>query len=519
MNNKAFKGLFVLIVFGALVFRLAQLNLRPLHHDEANQAVKFGVLLEKGEYSYDRNDHHGPSLYYLSLPFTWIFSGKDFASLHEKTLRLVPAIFGAGLILFFLLLKGGMNRWAIILSGLFMAVSPVMVFFSRFYIQEILLLFFIAGTIGAGWRYSQNPSTGWALAAGLSAGMMYTTKETCIIVFGALVSALVLTKLFRRRGEFQKDSSNSPKVKHLFISMGAALLISGLFYSSFFRNPGGPLDSLLAFGSYFSRAGEAGMHVHPWYYYIKMLAYSRYGPGPVWSEALILILAAGGCFSAFKARRENGSGYVFIRFVFFYTLLSTIIFSLIAYKTPWNILPFYMGMILLAGEGVVFLIRKTHKIWTRGVVLLLLGLGIFNLGAQSYRANFKYFADPRNPYVYAHTSTDFLNLVQRIEDIALLHPDHKQMLIKVITGPYETWPLPWYLRKFTRVGYWQEVGAAGEIPGVPVIISSIDKLDKLQVLLGDDYQSEFYGLRPEVLLAVHIRQDLWNKFLQKQAER
>ena len=519
MNNKAFKGLFVLIIFGALVFRLAQLNLRPLHHDEANQAVKFGDLLEKGEYSYDRYDHHGPSLYYLSLPFAWIFSGKDFASLSEKTLRLVPAIFGAGLILFFLLFKGGMSRWAIIFSGLFMAVSPVMVFFSRFYIQEILLLFFIAGTIGASWRYFQNPSTGWALAAGLSVGMMYATKETCIIAFGALVFALVLTKLFRRRLEFTKGSSNPPRLSHLIIGLGAALMICGLFYSSFIRNLSGPLDSLLAFGPYFSRAGEAGMHVHPWYYYIKMLAFSRYGPGPVWSESLILILAVGGCFSAFKTRRENGSGYVFMRFVFFYTLLSTIIFSLIAYKTPWNILPFYIGMILLAGEGVVFIIRKTHKIWTRGVVLLLLGLGIFNLGAQSYRANFKYFADPRNPYVYAHTSTDFLNLVQRIEDIAPLHPDHKEMLIKVITGPYETWPLPWYLRKFTRVGYWQEVGAAGEILGVPIIISSIDKLDKLQILLRDDYQSEFYGLRPEVLLAVFIRQDLWNNFLKKQAER
>jgi len=63
------------------------------------------------------------------------------------------------------------------------------------------------------------------------------------------------------------------------------------------------------------------------------------------------------------------------------------------------------------------------------------------------------------------------------------------------------------------------VDAAGEISGVPLVISSIDKLDKLQALLEDDYLSEFYGLRPEVLLAVHIHQDLWNKYLEKQAER
>ena len=52
-----------------LVLRLARLDVRPMHHDEANQAVKFGALLERGEYAYDAQDHHGPTLYYLTLPF------------------------------------------------------------------------------------------------------------------------------------------------------------------------------------------------------------------------------------------------------------------------------------------------------------------------------------------------------------------------------------------------------------------------------------------------------------------
>ena len=45
---------------------------RPMHHDEANQAVRFGRLLETGEYRYDRRDHHGPTLYYLTLPVAWL---------------------------------------------------------------------------------------------------------------------------------------------------------------------------------------------------------------------------------------------------------------------------------------------------------------------------------------------------------------------------------------------------------------------------------------------------------------
>jgi hypothetical protein len=32
--------------------------------------------------------------------------------------------------------------------------------------------------------------------------------------------------------------------------------------------------------------------------------------------------------------------------------------------------------------------------------------------------------------------------------------------------------------------------------------------------LQKSHQGEFFGLRPEVLLAVHIRKDLWEKFLE-----
>jgi len=74
--------------------------------------------------------------------------------------------------------------------------------------------------------------------------------------------------------------------------------------------------------------------------------------------------------------------------------------------------------------------------------------------------------------------------------------------------------LPWYLRDFTRVGYWQEMAEAGALEDVPVVISSIDKTEHFLEELQQTHQGEFFGLRPEVLLAVHIRKDLWEKFLE-----
>ena len=153
MSKAAFRGLFFIIVVGALLLRLVGLDQRPMHHDEANQAVKFGLLLEKGEYRYDQSDHHGPSLYYLTLPLAWASSKTTLASLDEVTLRLLPALFGAGFLLLLLLFVKGMGRTAVLFAGLFAALSPAMVYYSRFYIQEMLFVFFVLGFLGSLWRY------------------------------------------------------------------------------------------------------------------------------------------------------------------------------------------------------------------------------------------------------------------------------------------------------------------------------------------------------------------------------
>ncbi len=516
MNKKtALYGLFLLAVLAALLFRLFQLDMRPMHHDEANQAVKFGILLEQGEYRYDRTEHHGPTLYYLTLPFAWIASGTSFSALSEVTLRLVPVIFGIGIILLFLLFKDGLSLEATVFASFLTAISPAMVFYSRFYIQETLLVFFLVGAVAASWRYTRTRSPFWAAASGFFFGMMFATKETCIIAFAAMLAALFLALLSLKNHSQPKDTPLLPKTSHLFIFLGTGVLVSLLLYSSFFQNPKGILDSVLAFGNYFSRAGSAGFHSHPVYYYLKMLAFSQYGNGPIWSEALILVLALIGGVAAFQPLSPGESSPFFIRFVTLYTLLATAAYSLIPYKTPWNMLPFYIGFILLAGYGAAFLVRISKKRAFQIAVVLVICLGVFRLGIQSYSANFTFYADSRNPYVYAHTSTGFLSLVKRINELALIHPDRNLMLIKVITEPDEAWPLPWYLRGFARVGYWQEVDEAGALADVPLIVSSINKTNQLQTYLEDNHILEYYELRPGILLALYIEQNLWDTFLQR----
>jgi hypothetical protein len=103
-------------------------------------------------------------------------------------------------------------------------------------------------------------------------------------------------------------------------------------------------------------------------------------------------------------------------------------------------------------------------------------------------------------------------MATRIRQLAALHPDGARMQVSVIAPPHEQWPLPWYLRTMPHVGYWIAPGDALALQA-PVVVASIDNTAALDSALGDRYVSEFFGLRPEVLLTLYVERGLWDRFL------
>ena len=507
MSKAVFRGLVPLVVLAALLLRLPGLGLRPMHHDEANQAMKFGTLLETGEYRYDPADHHGPSLYYLTWVLARILGRTTTVSLDEAMLRLLPALFGAGTVVLLLLFAGAMGRPAALAAGALAALSPAFTYYSRFYIQETIFVFFIAAFGLALWKYRERPTGSRAAAAGVAAGLMFATKETSIIVFAAVGAAVLLTRGLNKERAGASPAGGRPRpLRDLGLGIGLAALTAAVLFSSFFSHPRGILDSVLAFGNYFAKSGDPGFHAHPAGYYLGLLTYSRSG-GLVWSESLILALA---CLGTIAAVRKRGEFPVAAALA---SLFAAAAFSLLAYKTPWNVLPFHLGFIVLAGVGVDFLFRSLRKAPLKVLAGILIGIGLLHLAWQSGQANFRYPADPRNPYVYAQTSPDYLRLVKRVDDVAAVLPDGEKSLIKVVCGLYETWPLPWSLRRFTHVGYWQDAAAAGGFEDASLVIASEDRAAGIRPLIADRYHEEFYGLRPDILLSLFIRNESWERFL------
>src|SRR5579864_1809499 len=133
--NRATITALVLAAALALALRLPRLDHRPMHNDEAVNAIKFGQLWEKGSYKYDPNEHHGPTLYYATLLLGRLTGAPDFDHYSENRLRLVTVLFGLGLVLVVPLLSDGLGRQGVNWAILFAVVSPAMIFYSRYYIH------------------------------------------------------------------------------------------------------------------------------------------------------------------------------------------------------------------------------------------------------------------------------------------------------------------------------------------------------------------------------------------------
>lgn len=506
MSRAVFGSLIAAALVVALAFRLPGLERRPMHHDEANQALKFGTLLEQGHYRYDRTDHHGPTLYYLTLPAAWVRGQTTLASLDERTLRVVPALFGSSLVLLLGCFARGIGRTAAVTAAFLVALSPAFTFYSRFYIQESIFACFALGGLLFLGRFVASRRRADAAWAGLFAGLSYATKETSVLVMAAAVAAAGLAAWStRRRGE-PVPAWTVTDWRAIGVGALAAGAVAFVFYSSFLANPGGFVASMTAFSIYAERGTSAGPHVQPWYYYLRLLGWSNAG-GLVWTEALVLLLAFAGLVSTFRRPARFWD-----RYVAWYAVLSLVVFSAVRYKTPWNVLPFYLGLVLLAGIGFERLATGVGRRWWTTAVFAVVTMAAVQLGDQNYLANGRYAADERNPWVYAHTSDDFLRLVRRIDDLAAIHPDHRAMLVKVLAGPYEQWPLPWYTRHLTQVGYWARAAEAGALDGTPLIVASAENAEAVAAL-GDRYVSEYYALRPEVFLTLSIERGLWDRYL------
>ena len=79
----------------------------------------------------------------------------------------------------------------------------------------------------------------------------------------------------------------------------------------------------------------------------------------------------------------------------------------------------------------------------------------------------------------------------------------------------DPWPIPWYLRRFDRdhVGYWETPETLPPQLNAPIILTCGDMSGPAEKKINGSYHVEYFGLRPNEIVAVHVRTDLWDAYL------
>ncbi len=470
-----------LLTLAALGLRCRDLAARPMHADEANQAVKAGELVESGRYAYDPRDHHGPTLYYAAQVAAWCRGERTLASLDEVTVRLVPALAGTCSVVLLYLLAVPLGRPAALASAAFLAVSPPAVYYSRFFIQETLLVTFTLATFVCARRWWSTGRTRWALASGGCIGLMQATKESAPLFLLAGLAALLVCRP-KRGGPGRRGRDG-------LAGAGAALFVAALFYSSWGTHLAGLRDAVGTYGDIARRLhpGDTGQE-KPWWYFLRLFSWQQNG-GLAFQQVGFLVLVLVG------AATSIALGPPLARWAALYSGLILLLLSAASYKTPWHAVHLVPGFSLLAAGGMAAAARSNPgRILATAATLIVLAMQFW----QTERVTRAYASDARNPYAYVHSSPDVLKF-RPLADAALARAPGGAG--RVISEEY--WPLPWCFRGLDRVGYWTQ--APADCDGA-LVIASAGLADTVRSRLHGRYRESYLGLRPGFVCIVFERQ-------------
>jgi len=487
------------LAIGALL-RFDGLSSRPFHCDEATGARITARRMESGNSQFDPQHFHGPLLSSLAMPLCRACGETCWQDLTKGSLRLVPAFAGWLLVLLPLAWRRRWGDGPMLLAAALLATSPLLVYYSRMFIHESLF-----GMLGMLTLMVLLTKPKWGVP-GICLGLMFATRETFVISVFAWLGAAGLVALGRREWLTRAALATAWQVWRLplLLSLVSAVLTAGFFYSDGLRHPAGVLDAVRTFFVYKTGAG----HDKPFFYYLNFLTVPRKAGGVWWYGTPVAVLALLTFVASFRRGAMDEKWQLISRFLGYAALGHFIIYGLIAYKTPWLMVLPWAHVCVLAGLSVVGLagMRRPGQV----VLLVLAALALGSQYRQTRYAIGRLASDARNPFAYVPTRRDIEGVESWLPQLAAKAPQHTLEPLAVIGSGY--WPLPWYLRSFKAIGYWQEPPA--NIANFPIVFCVPETTEAVMPLLATTHKMLLRGLRDNVALTMFIRNDIWDAWKQ-----
>ncbi|MFB6109982.1 MAG: flippase activity-associated protein Agl23 [Halodesulfurarchaeum sp.] len=477
----------VAITTVALLVRLIGLGARVAHQDEARVASWILHYMAVNAWEY-RPIIHGPFLPHVNAVIFNLFGPSDF------TMRLIVAVVGGLLPLSAWLFRDRLRDRTVLFLGTLLAFNPVLVYYSRFMRNDVLLGAFAFVTFGLLVRAIDTGRRRYLLGAGIAFGLALTTKENALLYPVTWAGALALLLDRRLHLARYREGDWKGALKRAITSTLGALwsvryaIVAGLialatiavaFYApkpDLYRalvHPAGlprvlEAATLGTWEKFVDLWGSTGMQTHS---YVAFLGH------------LLLVVAVGGLTTAVFAaigflgdRYRSAGPRDLVGFAFFWGLASLLGYPVVSdIPAGWTAVHVLIPLTIPAAVGLRYVfdralvaLRRNHTRTAAVAIALLLGAGTV-LAGSGVAINAVYPADARNPVVqYAQPAGDMKPTLETIKSVAADHEGIDVMFygeefsnptdleseptLDIESGGYPGWfdrlPLPWYLERY-----------------------------------------------------------------------
>ena len=210
--------LIVIIVAVAIVSRFVDLGARTMSHDEVNHVIPSYDFFQGHAYNYDPVTH-GPLQFHMMALSFYLFGDSDF------TARLPYALFGIFSILFTIMVfRRYLGRVGAIAAGVFLLISPYMLFYSRYARNEILIVVWALLTLYSILRYLEEGQFSMLVLFTAANALHFTDKATSYIFAGLEIIFLAAYFLYRITKSRWEDES---QFRNFLIGLMVTLLTFG----------------------------------------------------------------------------------------------------------------------------------------------------------------------------------------------------------------------------------------------------------------------------------------------------
>jgi uncharacterized protein (TIGR03663 family) len=455
-----FERIFLLILLAAIVVRFWQLDLKLFHHDEAIHSWFSYTLLTTGNWVYDPS-YHGPFLYYITAGMFSLFGASDLVA------RLMPALFGTLLIplVYYIYRLGYMSRAQTLVAALFIAISPDMVYFSRFLRHDIFMLFFTLLLLVALLYYFERGQSRFAIIAAIAAAGGLCCKEEMpiiLLIFASFFIFGIWRRKFTLPPQWKKDLA-------LCLLLIAGILV--VLYSALGAHP----ETLVGQNFQVNTTGWYQAIDHwvamsneqrlggPWFFYIPLFLLYEV---PIFILAIIgtlQFILAGDTVGLFLRRTKNwlyfrkyklstgelaeesirqlqspqasAKSEEFFRLCIYWMLLTMAFYAYVGEKVPWLIIHQLLPMCFVA----------VYRLNWQKIVIALIGCGFLLL--MTWHVAF-IPADINEPIVQVQNSEDMRQVMQIMDNSS-----------HIVLASKNYWPLPWYYRgdRWNKITFYGDV--------------------------------------------------------------